>query len=170
MSEYRIRSTGEVKSQGAIRKSMPNTSLPRVWTADICEFLGIDPVLEAPAPEASGEYKAVNRNGVTQDANGNWVFAWVERDMFADYVDEDGVTVTKVSQEEAYTARKDAEAATAARAERDKLIASCDWMAIKAFEGGTGVATEWATYRQALRDVSAQEGFPNDITWPEKPE
>jgi hypothetical protein len=170
MSEYRNRSTGEVNTQGAIRKLHPNTSLPRVWTADICEFLGIDPVLAAPAPAASGEYKVVSRNGVTQDANGNWVEAYVERDMFADYVDEDGVTVTKTSQEEAYTARKDAEAATAARAKRDGLIASCDWMAIKAFEGGTTVSTEWATYRQALRDVSAQAGFPNDITWPEKPE
>ena len=170
MSEYRNRSTGEVKTQGEIRRSMPNTSLPRVWTAAICDSLGIDPVLAAPAPAASGEYKSVSRNGVVQDANGNWVEAYVERDMFADYVDEDNVTVTKASQEEAYTARKDAEAATAARAERDKLIASCDWMAIKAFEGGTTVSAEWATYRQALRDVSAQEGFPNDITWPEKPE
>ena len=170
MSEYRNRTSGAVKTQGEIRRSMPNTSLPRVWTADICEFLGIDPVLAAPAPAASGEYKVVSRNGVTQDANGNWVEAYVERDMFADYVDEDGVTVTKASQEEAYTATKDAEAANAARATRDGLIASCDWMAIKAFEGGTGVATEWATYRQALRDVSAQAGFPNDITWPEKPE
>ena len=170
MSEYRNRSTSEVNTQGAIRKLHPNTSLPRVWTADICEFLGIDPVLAAPAPAPSGEYKVVSRNGVTQDANGNWVQAYVERDMFADYVDEDGVTVTKASQEEAYTARKDAEAATAARATRDGLIASCDWMAIKAFEGGTGVATEWATYRQALRDVSAQAGFPNDITWPTQPE
>jgi hypothetical protein len=170
MSEYRNRLTGEVNTQGAIRKLHPNTSLPRVWTADICEFLGIDPVLAAPAPAASGEYKAVNRNGVVQDALGNWVFAWVERDMFADYVDEDGVTVTKASQEQAYTARKDAEAATAARAERDKLIASCDWMAIKAFEGGTTVSTEWATYRQALRDVTDQAGFPNEITWPTQPE
>ena len=170
MSEYRNRTTGAVNTQGEIRRSMPNTSLPRVWTADICEFLGIDPVLAAPAPAASGEYKVVSRNGVTQDANGNWVQAWVERDMFADYVDEDGVTVTKAEQEQAYTATKDAEAATAARATRDGLIASCDWMAIKAFEAGTTVSTEWATYRQALRDVSAQEGFPNDITWPEKPE
>jgi len=170
MSEYRNRTSGAVNTQGEIRRSMPNTSLPRVWTADICEFLGIDPVLAAPAPAASGEYKVVSRNGVVQDANGNWVEAYVERDMFADYVDEDGVTVTKTSQEAAYTATKDAEAATAARATRDGLIASCDWMAIKAFEGGTTVSTEWATYRQALRDVSAQEGFPNDITWPEKPE
>jgi hypothetical protein len=170
MSEYRNRSTGEVNTQGAIRKLHPNTSLPRVWTADICEFLGIDPVLAAPAPAASGEYKVVSRNGVTQDANGNWVQAYVESDMFADYVDEDGVTVTKASQEEAYTATKDAEAATAARATRDGLIASCDWMAIKAFEGGTTVSTEWATYRQALRDVSAQAGFPNTIVWPTQPE
>ena len=170
MSEYRNRTSGAVNTQGEIRRSMPNTSLPRVWTADICEFLGIDPVLEAPAPKTSGEYKAVNRNGVVQDALGNWVFAWVERDMFSDYVNDEGVTVTKAEQEQAYTATKDAEAATAVRAERDKLIASCDWMAIKAFEAGTGVATEWATYRQALRDVSAQAGFPNDITWPEKPE
>ena len=170
MSEYRNRTTGAVNTQGEIRRSMPNTSLPRVWTAAICDSLGIDPVLAAPAPEATGEYKSVSRNGVVQDANGNWVEAYVERDMFADYVDEEGVTVTKASQEEAYTARKDAEAATAARAERDKLIASCDWMAIKAFEGGTTVSAEWATYRQALRDVSAQAGFPNDITWPEKPE
>ena len=170
MSEYRNRSTGEVKSQGAIRKSMPNTSLPRVWTSAICDSLGIDPVLEAPAPTPSGEYKSVGRNGVVQDANGNWVFAWVERDMFSDYVNDEGVTVTKTEQEQAYTARKNDEAATAVRAERDKLIASCDWMAIKAFEAGTTVSTEWATYRQALRDVSAQAGFPNDITWPEKPE
>ena len=169
MSEYRNRSTGEVNTQGAIRKLHPNTSLPRVWTADICEFLGIDPVLAAPAPAPSGEYKVVSRNGVVQDALGNWVFAWVERDMFADYVDEDGVTVTKASQEEAYTARKDAEAATAARAERDKLIASCDWMAIKAFEGGTTVSTEWATYRQALRDVPLQAGFPWTVEWPTQP-
>ena len=170
MSEYRNRTTGAGNTQGEIRRSMPNTSLPRVWTADICEFLGIDPVLAAPAPAASGEYKVVSRNGVTQDANGNWVQAYVERDMFSDYTDEDGTAHTKAEQEEAYTARKDAEAATAARATRDGLIASCDWMAIKAFEGGTTVSTEWATYRQALRDVSAQAGFPNDITWPEKPE
>jgi len=170
MSEYRNRTSGAVNTQGEIRRSMPNTSLPRVWTSSICDSLGIDPVLAAPAPAASGEYKVVSRNGVTQDANNNWVQAYVERDMFADYVDEEGVTVTKASQEEAYTATKNAEAATAARATRDGLIASCDWMAIKAFEGGTTVSAEWATYRQALRDVSAQEGFPNDITWPEKPE
>ena len=170
MSEYRNRTTGAVNTQGEIRRSMPNTSLPRVWTSSICDSLGIDSVLAAPAPAPSGEYKSVGRNGVVQDANGNWVQAYTERDMFSDYVDEEGVTVTKASQEEAYTATKNAEAALAVRNTRDGLIASCDWMAIKAFEAGTTVGTEWATYRQALRDVSAQAGFPNDITWPTQPE
>ena len=170
MSEYRNRSTGEVNTQGAIRKLHPNTSLPRVWTADICEFLGIDPVLAAPAPAPSSEYKVVSRNGVTQDANGNWVYAYTERDMFSDYVNDEGVTVTKAEQEQAYTARKNEEAATAVRSERDKLLASCDWMAVRAFEAGSAVSTEWATYRQALRDVTAQAGFPNTITWPTQPE
>ena len=178
MSEYRNRTSGAVNTQGEIRRSMPNTSLPRVWTSSICDSLGIDPVLAAPAPEASGEYKLIVRNGVVQDANSNWVQAYAERDMFADYVRtdvaEDGteteVTVTKASQEEAYTATKDAEAATAARATRDSLIASCDWMAIKAFEGGTTVSTEWATYRQALRDVTEKTEFPHNVTWPTQPE
>ena len=170
MSEYRNRTSGAVNTQGEIRRSMPNTSLPRVWTSSICDSLGIDPVLAAPAPEASGEYKSVGRNGVVQDANSNWVQAYVERDMFADYVDEEGVTVTKASQEEAYTATKDAEAALAARNTRDGLIASCDWMAIKAFEAGTTVGTEWATYRQALRDVTDQADFPGTIVWPTIPE
>jgi hypothetical protein len=171
MSEYRNRTSGAVNTQGEIRRSMPNTSLPRVWTADICDSLGIDPVLAAPAPAASGEYKVVSRNGVVQDALGNWVEAYVERDMFADYVDEDGALQSPKHHKKKRTQpRKNAEAATAVRAERDKLIASCDWMAIKAFEGGTTVSTEWATYRQALRDVSAQAGFPNDITWPTQPE
>jgi hypothetical protein len=47
---YRVRSSGAVKSQGEIRKMFPNTSLPRVWSADVCNQLGIDPILESPAP------------------------------------------------------------------------------------------------------------------------
>ena len=41
--EYRIQSTGEVKTQGEVRRMHSNTSLPRVWDADTCEFLGHRP-------------------------------------------------------------------------------------------------------------------------------
>ena len=114
MSEYRYRSTGEVKTQGQIRSDHPNTSLPKVWTEATCDGLGIDPVLASPQPEPSGDYKVVVRDGVEQDDNSNWVYAWTERDMFTEYeeevTDEEGVTTTSVvtvqAQKDAYEANK----------------------------------------------------------------
>ncbi len=114
MSEYRIRSTGEVKTQGQIRSDHPNTSLPKVWTEATCDGLGIDPVLESPQPAPSGDYKVVVRDGVVQDSKGNWVYAWTERDMFTEYeeevTDDQGVMTTNVvtvqSQIDAYEANK----------------------------------------------------------------
>ena len=62
--------------------------------------------------------------------------------------------------------------ATEARAERDRLLADSDkhtladrWAAMSAAQ-----QTAWATYRQALRDVPEQPGFPQSIQWPIKPE
>jgi len=106
MSEYRYRSTGEVKTQGQIRNDHPNTSLPKVWTEATCDGLGIDPVLASPQPDPSGDYKVVIRDGVEQDANSNWVYAWTERDMFTEYEDDEGNTVTVQEQIDAYEAKK----------------------------------------------------------------
>ena len=81
--EYRLQSDGSLKTQGEIRQLNSNVSFPRVWNADVCASLNIDPVLESPRPEASGAYKQVIRNGAVQ-SGGNWVQAWTETDMFAD--------------------------------------------------------------------------------------
>lgn len=172
MSEYRNRTTGAVNTQGEIRRSMPNTSLPRVWTAAICDDLNIDPVLAAPAPAPSSDLKVVSRNGVVQDANGNWVEAWVERDMFADYVNDEGVTVTKAEQEAAYVARKAEEKATAIRTEREQLLnESVDIMnAVRWASLTPEQQAALITYRQELLDITAQSGFPFDVTYPVKPE
>lgn len=158
--EYRVRSNGELKSQGEIRKLNPNVSLPKVWNDNVYETLGIDPVLETPKPEASGAYKVVVRDGVEQDANDNWVEKWVEQDMFADTSD-----ATKAEQEAAYQATLDADAAASVRAQRDELIAATDWRAASDLT----LSSEWTDYRQALRDVPGQEGFPHTITWPTAP-
>jgi hypothetical protein len=168
MSEYRIKSSGEVKSQGEIRKLNPNVSLPRVWGANVMESLAIDPVLASPKPDASGEYKIVVRNGVEQDANGNWVYAWTERDMFSDYTDEDGNVVTKTDQENDYTAKKIADAAKSVRSQRDSLLAETDWTALS----DVTMSAEMAAYRQALRDITTHANFPNltEEDYPVKPE
>ena len=166
MSEYRIRSTGEVKTQGQIRSMHPNVSLPKVWNANVNETLGIDPVLASPKPDPSGDYKVVVRNGVEQDANGNWVWAWTENDMFQEYTDEDGVTHSVADQQAAYDAQNTATLAASERAKRDSLLKETDHFGLS----DVTMSAEMTTYRQALRDVPQQEGFPSTITWPTKPE
>jgi hypothetical protein len=167
--EYRIQSTGEVKTQGEVRRMHSNTSLPRVWDANVCTALGIDPVLAAPKPDTTGSTQAI-RNGATQDANGNWVQAWSVVDMFADTT-EDGVTTTKAEHEAAYQADLDAKAAESVRTQRDAKLAESDWMVIKSAETGVALATEWAAYRQALRDITTHADFPNleEADWPVAP-
>ena len=166
MSEYRIRSTGEVKSQGQIRSDNPNVSLPKVWNANVNEALGIDPVLASPKPDPSGDFKVVVRNGVTQDANGNWVQAWIEREMFTEYTDDEGNTVTVQAQKDAKVAKDNAALAAIERATRDDLLKATDHYGLS----DVTMSEAMTTYRQALRDVPQQTDFPGTITWPTKPE
>lgn len=56
-----------------------------------------------------------------------------------------------------------------ARAERDRLLADCDWVVTRAFETTTPVPPPWAAYRAALRNLPQQPGFPDAITWPVPP-
>jgi chitodextrinase len=55
-----------------------------------------------------------------------------------------------------------------ARAERNRLLSETDWTQAK--DVPDSVSTKWAPYRQALRDVPQQAGFPDNIQWPSKPE
>ena len=166
MSEYRIRSTGEVKTQGQIRSMHPNVSLPKVWNANVNETLGIDSVLASPKPDPSGDYKVVVRNGVEQDANGNWVYAWTENDMFQEYTDDEGTVVTVQAQIDAKVAADNAALASTERATRDDLLKATDHYGLS----DVSMTEAMTAYRQALRDVPQQAGFPQTITWPTKPE
>jgi len=168
MGDYRHRTTGEVKSQGEWRRHHANTSFPRVWTQATLDSLMLDPVFPTPQPDA-GQYQTAVRDGVEQDPKGNWVERWTIRDMFADYTDDEGVTHTKAEQEQAYQASLDATAAASVRAQRDKLLAVCDWIVIMHTERGTNIPAEWELYRQALRDITGQAGFPHQVEWPVKP-
>ena len=165
MSEYRNRTTGEVKTQGQWRAANPNISLPRVWKAATLDALNLDAVLRSPAATTTA-YQSSVRDGVVQDANGNWVEKYVARDMFQDTT-EDGVTTTKAEHEAAYQATLDAEVAERNRTKRDGLLAETDYFAL------TDVTMDAAmtTYRQALRDITAHSNFPRleDADWPTKP-
>ena len=167
MSEYRHKETGEVKNQGEWRAYYKNTSLPRTWTTDTLTALKLDAVLEAPKP-ATGPYETTARNGIEQDSLGNWVITWSVRDMFSDTTDEDDVTTTKAEHEASYQARLDATAATAIRLKRSGLLSETDWTQLA--DAPTDAAP-WATYRQALRDITDHVNFPylEENDWPVKP-
>lgn len=56
--------------------------------------------------------------------------------------------------------------ATSVRTERNNLLAASDWTQV---EDAPVDKLAWATYRQALRDITAQAGFPETIEWPSLP-
>ena len=60
----------------------------------------------------------------------------------------------------------DEEVAGQVRAERNGLLTASDWTQVA--DAPVDKAA-WATYRQALRDVTTQAGFPWTIEWPEQP-
>jgi len=62
-------------------------------------------------------------------------------------------------------AETDAQAASV-RAQRNKLLADCDWTQLA---DSTADKAAWATYRQALRDITAQADFPWTVNWPDAP-
>ena len=54
------------------------------------------------------------------------------------------------------------------RDRRNALLTSTDWT--QAADVPQAIKDKYATYRQALRDVPQQEGFPDNIVWPTQPE
>ena len=170
MSEYRNRTTGEIKTQGQWRSANPNMSLPRTWKAATLDALDLDAVLRSPAATV-GQYQTSARDGVEQDANGNWVEKYVARNMFSDTTetDDDGnvVTTTKAEHETAYQATLDARVAESNRTKRAGLLAETDWNGMS----DVTMTSAMTTYRQALRDITNHASWPNlEYThWPTKP-
>lgn len=52
--------------------------------------------------------------------------------------------------------------------ERTRLLAASDWTQMPDVDIPT--KAEWAIYRQSLRDLTQQAGFPTDIVWPTPPQ
>ncbi len=77
--------------------------------------------------------------------------------------------VTYNWEEHAYSAVSIEQQTDIVRKHRDNLLKQTDWVVIKALEQGNDVPIEWREYRQALRDLPAQPGFPLDVAFPTAP-
>lgn len=165
--EFRLSETGQVMTEWEFRDyrrtrgGIPESPTPE-WYASI----GVDPVFEGPQATGGTVYQYSMRQGVELAADGKWYTKYVLGPVFADTTDMDGNVVTAAQNEAAYKAMKDAEQANNVRNERNRKLADCDWTQLA--DSPVDKAA-WAAYRQALRDVPTQAGFPWNVTYPEQP-
>lgn len=95
-------------------------------------------------------------------------------ELVGDHTDFDGLVGTTYEGEEVYFVvdatppdavfQRDAKLT---RQKRNLLLAASDWTQVT---DAPVDQVAWAIYRQALRDITNQTGFPNNIEWPVKPE
>jgi len=117
-------------------------------TTEVLEALVADVVFEGPQAQPT-RYQVAFADGVEQ-IDGKWYTKYSVAEL-----DAEGI------------AAKDAEQAKSVRTQRGEKLKECDWTQV----ADAPVDKEaWATYRQALRDVTTQEGFPWTIEWPTIPQ
>lgn len=168
--QIRIQSTGAVMYESEFRAYQKANSGP-TWettTTEVLEALGADVVFEGPQASGGTVYQYSVYGGVEQ-IDGKWYTKWNLGPSFFDTEDADGKVTTAAENEAAYKANKDAEQAKSVRASRDTKLAETDWIVIKNLELNANIPGAWEVYRQALRDVPKQTGFPWTITWPVQP-
>ena len=165
--EIRNRESGAVTTISQFKASYPNTSFPKVITADILDSYGYDPVLNGAAATVTAPYGVSTRDGVEQ-IDGQWFTKFVAGPVFTDTTDEEGNVTTAADNEAAYRARIDAEKAEGVRTMRNKKLAETDWTQLADSSADTAA---WAAYRSQLRDLPASSGddWPHNVTWPTEP-
>ena len=163
--EIRIRETGQVMFWNEFRELLLSQNPSELITVapqteEWLDAHGADVVLEGPQATPTDQYGFSYRNGVEQ-IEGKWYTKYSVGPVFQD--DAEGTAADKMA---AYKAMKDAEHAKAVRDQRNDKLKDCDWTQLA--DSPVNKAT-WATYRQALRDLTKQSGFPWTIDWPVAP-
>lgn len=138
-------------SIGELRKDNPNTSFPKNPSNTTLESWNVFPVKSTEQP--SVDHTKNVKEGAPINESGEWIQTWVVEDASA-----------------AEIAERTEQAKSVVREERDQKLTETDWVVIKNLELNQNVPGKWEVYRQDLRDIPAQEGFPFNVTWPVKPE
>ena len=122
-----------------LRRDNPNVSFPATVPDAELASYGVERVTPATAPSINTLTHRLERSCELVD--GVWTEVWTE------------------------TQRESAVAEKNIRDQRNQLLSQTDWTQLS----DSSVASTWTTYRQELRDVPAQDGFPYSVTWPTEP-
>ena len=134
---------------GQMRRDNKTISFPKVVEASTLANYGVYTVVVADAPTYNIATQVVARNTTATDVDGQWTYEWTVRDKTSDELAADA-----------------ANAESLVRATRDGLLSSSDWTQVS---DAPANKSAWASYRVLLRNVPAQSGFPDTITWPTAP-
>lgn len=131
------------------RLLFPNISFPEVLTqADVAPYgYAMFSFTDKPTP---ARYEKIEEATPGKNPDGSFTQAWAKVQMSA--------------QERSDV---DATNANSVRNARNTLLTMSDWTQIA---DAPVDSAAWAVYRQSLRDVTSQAGFPWNVTWPSKPE
>ena len=137
-------------SEKQFRVDNKNVSFPSKLSDELLAEYGVFRVGFSSTPEYDNStHKLVETNDPVM-INGKWVI----NKLAVPFTEEE---LDRIFQHKCKRARE----------KRDNLLLSCDWTQVSDAQVNQEA---WAVYRQALRDVTLQEGFPENITWPTKPE
>lgn len=132
--------------EGDIRLRFNNVSFPTPFVAPE----GYVPVKDVVPPQI-GVFQNLDE-GEPAEIDGEWTRQWV---------------VTEATPEQ--IAERTERQWSHIRADRNARLAECDWTQLPDAPL-TNIETQaWATYRQALRDITTQND-PFNIVWPQEPE
>jgi len=149
--ELRNRTTGTLITESQFFLEFSSTSFPEQLTPEVVNDFGYDIVLEGPQPILIPPYQYSKRDGVIE-INGQW---------FTHYI--------AVTPNDEQKAAMDAAQASSVRIQRNGLLAASDWTRLDDTGLSVDLKAQWEVYRQELRDISNQPGFPWDIQWPVEP-
>ena len=136
---------------GQLRRDNPNTSFPKQIPNAMLESYGILPVTFVDMPSIDDRVQKAEQASTPSLVDGAWTLGWT--------------TSSKTAEE---TQAWDDSMASSNRGKRDSLLIQSDWTQVA---DAPVDATVWATYRQALRDITDHSNWPNlaDADWPTKP-
>lgn len=130
----------EKYSIGQLRRDNPNTSFPKFPSETLLAEWGVYPYTVQEQPTYEPLTQTISVAPFVE-IDGTWTQGWLVINLS---VDDAGNNV---------------------RSQRNNLLSQTDWMALS----DNVMSPAWVEYRQALRDVTTQEGFPFSVVWPVKP-
>lgn len=132
-----------------LKNKFSSTSFPNSIEDFDLSFYSAVKVEDTEIPSINNETQKVSE-GTPELVNGIWKQTWVVENLTE-------TEKQRLTEEKKYTVRL----------RRNRLLTETDWTQSR--DVTLDNDADWTVYRQELRDITTQEGFPHNITWPTKP-